>query len=225
MSAPLLLDLFCGAGGAAMGYARAGFDVIGVDIAPQPHYPFRFLQGEALEVARRILVNSPVPVAAIHASPPCQRHNKLAKGTKNSYANHPELIAPTRGLLAASGVPYVIENVVGAPLDGPVELCGEMFGLGVIRHRLFETNWALSPPAHVPHRGRCKRREHGQRYDGPYFGVYGHGGGKDGSVADWQAAMGVDWMPVRRELTEAIPPAYTAYIGRQLMTHLRAVVA
>lgn len=212
---PLLLDLFCGAGGASAGYHRAGFDVVGVDINPQPNYPYDFVQGDAMEWLRAWPAMS-LEVRAIHASPPCQRHTKLATGTQGTFGNHPDLIDETRDLLSQMHIPWVIENVIGAPLRSPITLCGEMFGLGVIRHRLFESNMPIMQPEHVPHRGRCKRREHGQRYDGPYFGVYGHGGGKDGSVADWQQAMGIDWMPVRRELAEAIPPAYTRYIGGQL---------
>ncbi|HJT92946.1 MAG TPA: DNA methylase [Mycobacterium sp.] len=222
---PLLLDLFCGAGGAAVGYHRAGFDVVGVDIAPQPHYPFRFLQADALDALRYLWhLDTPLP-QAIHASPPCQRHSAPNKGTNRAVVDgkHPDLIGPTRELLNATRLPYVIENVLTAPLRNPVRLCGEMFGLNVIRHRLFETNWPLTVPPHPKHRGRVTGWRHGVRYDGPYVAVYGTGGGK-GSLEEWQAGMGIDWMPSKREIAEAIPPAYTEHIGGQLMAHLGMVV-
>lgn len=112
------------------------------------------------------------------------------------------------------GGPYVIENVVGAKLNNPIRLCGEMFGLGVIRHRLFETNWDMTAPAHIKHRGRVRGWRHGVYYDGPYVAVYGEGGGK-GTTAEWSEAMGIDWM-TRDGLREAIPPAYTEWVGRQM---------
>ena len=144
---PRLLDLFCGAGGAAMGYHRAGFEVVGVDINPQPHYPFEFIQGDAVEVA----LDAWRLFDAIHASPPCQAYSWSAK--RWAEVERAELVAPTRSLLADIGRPYVIENVVGAPLIDPITLCGEMFGLEVIRHRLFESNqWLMSMP-HRKHRG------------------------------------------------------------------------
>jgi DNA (cytosine-5)-methyltransferase 1 len=213
MTRPLLLDLFCGAGGAATGYHQAGFDVIGVDNRPQPHYPFEFQQGDALEFAEYT-----TGFDAIHASPPCQHHTTLAKGNNNNQADHPDLIAETRRLLHASRLHYVIENVPSAPLHCPITLCGEMFGLDVIRHRLFETNTFMWQPPHLPHRGRVAGYRHGENFDGPYFAVYGDGGGK-GTLADWQQAMGIDWM-TKPELAEAIPPAYTHYIGTQLLEQM-----
>lgn len=231
MTRPLLLDLFCGAGGAAMGYHRAGFDVIGVDIRPQPNYPFTFLQGDALDVLENGEWNMPwrpgrqlSEVVAVHASPPCQHHSALAKGNNGNQHAHPELIAPTRDLLVRSGLPYVIENVLTAPLHNPVRLCGEMFGLAVIRHRLFETNWMLTVPPHPKHRGRVTGWRHGVRYDGPYVAVYGNGGGK-GSLEEWQAGMGIDWMPSKAEIAESIPPAYTEFIGAQLLATVKEPAA
>ena len=139
MTRPRLLDLFCGAGGAAMGYHRAGFDVVGVDINPQPHYPFAFHQADALEY----------PLAgfdAIHASPPCQRFSTMTQRWARS-SSRPGPDEPTRSRLRESMLPYVIENVAGAPLVGPIRLCGSSFGLPVRRHRLFEMS---SPPLLVP---------------------------------------------------------------------------
>lgn len=208
MSRPLLLDLFCGAGGAAMGYHRAGFDVVGVDIAPQPNYPFEFHQADALAFAMEFGGD----FAVRHASPPCQASTALTKGT-NKGRQYPQLIPLTRVVLAAFGGPNVIENVQGAAVRRDVTLCGEMFGLNVIRHRYFE----IAQPAHVKHRGRVAGWRHGKYFDGPYFAVYGEGGGK-GTVAEWQAAMGIDWTDVRVEIAEAIPPAYTEHVGVQLLT-------
>lgn len=214
MSKPLLLDLYCGGGGAAMGYHQAGFSVIGVDINPQPFYPFQFIQEDALEYLRGH--GSWAATAAIHASPPCQHHTALAKGNNANAGDHPELIGPTRELLRATGLPYVIENAVTSPLIDPIILCGDMFGLNVIRHRKFESNVALVAPAHKPHRGRVTGWRHGVRYDGPYVAVYGNGGGK-GSLAEWQAGMGIDWIHTKKCLKEAIPPAYTEFIGGQVL--------
>ena len=141
MSKPRLLDLFCGAGGAAMGYARAGFEVIGVDIKPQPHYPFEFILTDVLGIALAYFGG----FDAIHASPPCQAYSALRRLGKQGA--RPELIEKVRYRLAYSKVPYVIENVVGAPLIAPIRLCGSSFGLKVQRHRLFECSFAmLAPP-------------------------------------------------------------------------------
>lgn len=212
---PRLLDLFCGAGGAAMGYARAGFEVVGVDINPQPDYPFRFFQGDAFEVLDHIGDN----FQAIHASPPCQASSALTKGT-NQGREYPQLIPTTREFLDWFDVPTVIENVQGAAIRRDLTLCGEMFGLGVIRHRYFEVDgFTATAPAHKPHRGRVRGWRHGTYYNGPYVAVYGDGGGK-GSVAEWQQAMGIDWTDDRKAIAEAIPPAYTEHIGAQLYAHI-----
>jgi DNA (cytosine-5)-methyltransferase 1 len=210
---PKLLDLFSCAGGAGVGYFRAGFDVVGVDIAPQPRYPFEFHESDALE----FLAVHGHEFDAIHASPPCQGYTALAAVHGNEW---PLLIEPVREALEQTGQPYVIENVQGAPVRRDMTLCGEMFGLGVIRHRYFELGgWHGRPPVHVAHRGRVAGWRHGEYFDGPYFAVYGEGGGK-GSVAQWQTAMGIDWTDVRHEIAEAIPPAYTEFIGRQLMAEV-----
>jgi site-specific DNA-cytosine methylase len=210
-----LLDLFCGAGGAAVGYHRAGFtEIVGVDINPQPDYPFEFVQADATDVAFDWDLSQ---FDLIHASPPCQAHSALTKGT-NQGRVYLELIGETRGNLEVENdTPFVIENVAGAPIRKDVTLCGEMFGLSVIRHRYFElTGWTAGQPHHPKHRGRVSGYRHGQWFDGPYVAVYGDGGGK-GSVAEWQAAMGIDWTDNRKSIAEAIPPAYTEYLGRQFI--------
>lgn len=213
---PRLLDLFCCSGGASVGYARAGFDVIGVDLADRPRYPFEFIQGDAVEYLARIIATGQVAdYDLIHASPPCQAYCSLTKGTHRDRPNtHPELYEPIRDLLDASGVPAVIENPAARP---DVILCGESFGLGVIRHRNFELiNWFSMALPHAPHRGRVRGWRHGEYFKGPYVAAYGKGGGK-GDVAELQAAMGIDWTDVRAELVEAIPPAYTQWLGEQAL--------
>lgn len=231
MSRPLLLDLFCGAGGAASGYHRAGFDVVGVDINPQPNYPFTFIQADALEFLNQAINYTGYECArrwptigmfaAVHASPPCQASCTLIKGNQRATAdNHVDLIPRTRELLAEAGLPTVIENVQGAKVRRDLTLCGEMFGLGVIRHRYFECSFAVQQPAHIKHRGRVRGWRHGQYFDGPYVAVYGDGGGK-GSVQEWQQAMGIDWTDDRKEIAEAIPPRYAEYVGRQLIRAVR----
>ena len=216
---PRLLDLFCCAGGASVGYARAGFAVDGCDIADRPNYPFPRHHGDALTYLAHLIASGEIRrYAFVHASPPCQHGCALTVGTNASQGwgrAHVDLVAPTRELLDASGLPYVIEQPNGrAKIRKDLNLCGEMFGLGVIRHRNFEAGgWTVPQPEHVPHRGRVRGYRHGQYYDGPYVAAYGNGGGKP-TVPELQAAMGITWTDVREELTEAIPPAYSEYIGR-----------
>ncbi|GGT62469.1 DNA cytosine methyltransferase [Streptomyces lateritius] len=227
---PLLLDLFCCAGGAAMGYRCAGFDVHGVDIAPRPNYPFTFTRADALEHLAALIASGEIErYAFIHSSPPCQGKCSLTVGTNRSQGwggVHVDLVAETRVLLEASGLPYVIEQPNGkAEIRKDLTLCGEMFGLGVLRHRNFELGrWSAERPEHVPHRGRVRGWRHGEFFDGPYVAAYGNGGGKP-SVAELQAAMGITWTDVREELTEAIPPAYSQWIGRAFLTQARLGVA
>lgn len=214
---PRLLDAFCGAGGATRGYQRAGFHVTGVDIAPQPNYcGDEFHRGDAVEFIR----GHGHEFDAIHASPPCQSSSLITKGT-NRGREYPELIPPTREALLATGRPWAIENVIGAAIRRDLLLCGEMFpGLRVIRHRVFEAyGWFPMQPPHLGHRGRVAGYRHGEWFEGPYFAVYGDGGGK-GSVVEWQDAMGIDWTDVREEIAEAIPPAYTEFIGGFLLAAL-----
>jgi len=222
---PRLLDLFCGAGGAATGYHRAGFDIVGVDIRPQPNYPFEFVQDDALEYLHWLIAGSGGPywlrdLDAIHASPPCQRWSTKTANPER----HPDLITPLRPMLeliGSEGIPWVIENVAGAPLRNPVKLCGSSFGLGVKRHRYFESNTPLmvSPCAHGQQPLRYRVYDHGHWYLSRTVQVFGTGGGK--GREHWQDAMGIDWTNDTDELREAIPPAYTELIGHQLLQHLR----
>jgi len=210
-----ILDLFSCAGGAAVGYSQAGFDVVGVDIAPQPNYPF---EHHVMDWEAALDTLDLTEFDAIHAAPPCQGYTALKAVHGNEW---PLLIEPVRSRLDAIGLPYVIENVQGSPLRRDLTLCGEMFGLKVIRHRYFELGgWTAIQPEHLRHRGRVAGWRHGQFFEGPYFAVYGLGGGK-GTVAQWQDAMGIDWTNDRHELAEATPPAYTKYIGGLLRARTR----
>lgn len=208
---PRLLDLFCGAGGAGRGYQQAGFHVTGVDLHPQPRYAGDvFIQGDALEY----LAAHGHEYDAIHASPPCQSYSVTRTLHTNTY---PDLVAPVRQLLKATGKPYAIENVPGAPLHNALTLCGTMFGLRVIRHRLFETNPPIYfPPALCNHVHKTAKRGEYDRGQHGYITVAGH----NFNVPFARLAMGIDWM-TRDELAESIPPAYTEWIGKQLMTALK----
>jgi DNA (cytosine-5)-methyltransferase 1 len=221
---PRLLDLFCGAGGAGMGYHRAGFDVVGVDINPQPRYPFEFHQADAM--------TWPLDgYDAIHASPPCQAYTSM-RNAPNTKRGHPDLVAPIRQRLTAAGVPWVIENVPGSPIDvrppdlfgypGAIMLCGSMFGLGtdiyqLRRHRWFEASCLLDQPSCQHDRpvlgvygghARDRRRT---------IGLYGNFQGREKcGIADARAVMGINWM-TSAEISQAIPPAYTEFIGHALL--------
>jgi DNA (cytosine-5)-methyltransferase 1 len=212
---PKLLDLFCCAGGAGMGYHRAGFDVTGVDINPQPNYPFTFHQGDALTY----LADHWREFDAIHASPPCQSYLNLGavNRTLGRDYDHPDLVAATRGALAATGLPYVIENVEGAPLRSPARVCGTGLNLPLRRHRLFESNVMLFGIACAHQRYTEPRYWTGWRPDGQHrlstvVQVYGNAGGRE----HWPAAMGIDWM-TPDEMCEAVPPAFTEFVGQQLL--------
>ncbi|MDP9225113.1 MAG: DNA cytosine methyltransferase [Actinomycetota bacterium] len=216
---PRLLDLFCCAGGASVGYDRAGFEVVGVDLSPQPNYPFEFIEADALKLDREFLAS----FDAVHASPPCQSYSDLAKRNRNAHM-WPRLVEPVRKVLRRLAVPYIIENVEGAPLLNPVVLCGTMFpNLRVIRHRLFESNIPLEVLAHGPHPlvfTHDKRKAHYGKLDQDLSFVQVTGGGNC-TIANAKDAMGIDWM-TKNELNEAIPPAYTEYLGIQVMDRLRA---
>lgn len=220
MTRPRLLDLFCGAGGAAMGYHRAGFDIVGVDIKPQPNYPFEFHQADALDVLPHVGALT-WEFDAIHASPPCQQFTAYRRKGLGVGDGYPNLIPAVREQLRASGVPYVIENVPGSPLQNHVQFCGSSFGLDVRRHRWFESNLELRgslcnhhwqtprfPPATNRTNLRCTVEIGAWRIP----------------LEVQRRAMGIDWMALR-ELSEAIPPAYTEHIGRQLLAHLALGVA
>lgn len=219
-----MLDMFCASGGAAVGYHRAGWRVVGIDKEPQPDYPFEFHQGDALILGAEMLGDGGFDAA--HASPPCPGEGTLSKGTMPSLADkHPRLIEPTRELLEAFGLPYVIENVVGSSVRGDVVLCGEMFGLGVLMHRKFELgNWSALQPFHKPHRGYVRGWRHGVWRDGPYVAAYGQGGGK-ASVPEMRQAKGIDWTSNHLSLRDAIPPAYTHYLGDLLAARLARAAA
>jgi DNA (cytosine-5)-methyltransferase 1 len=215
MNRPRLLDAFCGAGGSSRGYQLAGFHVTGVDNRPQPRFAGdEFVLGDALEY----LAVHGREYDAVHASPPCQAYS--VANNIHGREDHPDLIEPTRAALQATGLPYVIENVPGAPLLAPMMLCGLSFGLNVRRHRLFESNVFMLAPPCGDHRG-------------DWLLVFGHtvltrgrvvgkakGGGnriqrQHVGTDRGRRAMGIEWMN-RDELSEAIPPAYTQFIGEQL---------
>jgi DNA (cytosine-5)-methyltransferase 1 len=223
---PRLLDLFCGAGGAAEGYRRAGFEVVGVDIEPQPRYPFEFHRADAMPLLTFLPEGGYIPgsdwyledFAAIHASPPCQKFTAYRRRGDGVGDGYPDLIAPVRERLERSGLPWVMENVARSPVRPHVLLCGSSFGLDVQRHRWFETTVPMmSPPcahglqkprfAHATNRTNLRRTVE--------IGVWRI------PLAIQQAAMGIDWMTLD-ELTEAIPPAYTEYIGGELMEAIAA---
>lgn len=205
-----LLDLFCGAGGCSMGYHRAGFELVGVDIKPQKHYPFEFHCSDAFV----FLEKHGHEFDVIHASPPCQAYSQSTMGTGREY---PDLLPETRVRLIKTGKPWIIENVPGAPMDAHYEICGCQVGLPLRRKRYFETSFngfSMSAP--------CK-------HDGPVMSVVGHGTpswvrekfGYNPTIHDYRKAMGIDWMN-RGELSQAIPPAYTFWIGQRLLEVLHA---
>ena len=209
---PKLLDLCSGAGGAGAGYHRAGFDVIGVDVVPQPRYPFPFIEAGAIEVLDRLLAGGDVAgyqlgdLAGIDSSPPCQAWSQATLSQRRAGKVYPDLLTPLRPLLEASGLPYVIENVPGAPLRPDFKLCGCMFGLEIPavgqlrRERWFETSWHEFG-FQMPH-----------RHWGPAISIAGHGTpqwmrARTGHIGatTWRQVMDVSWT-TRQELTEAVPP-------------------
>ena len=197
MSRPRLLDLFCGAGGASVGYHQAGFEVVGVDIAPQPHYPFEFHQADALTFPLE-------GFDALHASPPCERYANVT-AWRGALTVHPDLLPPTRARLQAiAAVPWVIENVPEAPIRADYLLCGSMFGLNVKRHRAFETSWG--GPTELQHPCGSHHRLL------PFMHK---------NERAWADAAGLTWMN-KTEARDAIPPAYACFIGEQLLAHLGA---
>jgi DNA (cytosine-5)-methyltransferase 1 len=209
-----IADLYCGGGGAAMGYARAGLEVVGFDINKQPHYPFEFVQADVLELGPEYLRQ----FDAVHASPPCQFYTGKTPtwGRKRvHWEDHPQLIEPTREMLKAAEVDYVLENVKGAPVRNDIMLCGTMFGLRIIKHRYFECSFPVFDL--MP---QC---DHGD--------VYNPWAGKGRTADKLREAQGTPWLPMHGgasrkagytgDLNNAIPPAYTEWLGRKLIAHLR----
>lgn len=211
---PKLLDLFCGAGGASAGYYRAGYEVTGVDILPHKDYPFDFIQADALAVVRDIKYLDQFEV--VHASPPCPHYSTITF----DKLKHPDLIPEVRAFLVDWGGDYVIENVENSPLNSPLLLCGSMFGLRTRRHRLFESS-AWLPSLDCKHReqvsptvgvyGSHPDRKAHQRTNGKSRGV------KACSTEEAQSVLGIDWMNNWDDLADAIPPAYTRWIGKNLL--------
>lgn len=222
---PRVLDLYTGVGGAYVGYQRAGFDVVGVDIDPQPDHPSPagFRQTDVLDLDPADLRLFDL----VHASSPCQYDAAITRGTNQRLRpTYPNLYGPTRELLESAGVPYVIETTSIPRERVSVTLCGEMFGLRVLRHRKFEFGgWTTDRPVHVRHRGLVLGMRHGKLVTpdngGYYVAVYGEGGYK-GTVPEWQDAMGIHWTDVRRSIAEAIPPAYTEWVGRRFLDWLKS---
>lgn len=208
---PRLLDLCCKAGGASVGYARAGFEVVGVDLEPQPNYPFEFYQADALAFDLE-------GFDVVHVSPPCQGYSSATACVLGAKEKHPLLIATFRNRLQASGLFYVIENVERARQDmhEPILLCGEMFGLRAYRHRLFESNVALLAPPHHAHILRAAKMGRLPK-SGEYWSVAGHIPRADRAQRE---AMGIDWMRTQDEVSNAIPPVFTEWIGLQLIQAL-----
>lgn len=203
------LDLFCCAGGAAVGLHRAGYQVVGVDIDPQPRYPFPFIQADVMLIDFRRF-------DLVWASPPCQQFCRLR--TREDLSGYPDLIAPVRAKLIASGVPYVIENVPEAPIRQDLMLCANMFGLRSYRHRHFECSFPIEQPAHPEHKVRVNRRGENRREhwaNGGFLTI-------TGDIGTYHATetMGIDWMS-GAELCEAIPPAFSEYIGRAALAASR----
>ena len=203
---PKLLDLYCGAGGASVGYARAGFDIVGVDIKPQPRYPFEFYQADALEF-------DVYGFDAYHASPPCQEYSRTK--SLHKHLSYPDHLAKIRKILLSTGKPWVIENVVGAPFEHWIMLCGAMFDLRTYRHRRFETSFLMMQPEHPKHTEKVLNGGYNPDWEG-YFCVTGGG---NAPVEVMKKAIGIDWM-TRSEFTQAIPPTYTEYIGKYLMQQM-----
>lgn len=217
MRRPVILDLFCGAGGAAMGYSRAGFDVVGVDINPQPRYPFEFHQGNAMNAVVYMLAPYLKRFDAIHASPPCQRYSRMSNCKPGLSDTYPDLVDPIRQLLIESGIPWIIENVPDSPVRPDYELCGCMFGMKSRRPRWFETSWGnfgLNLPHHHERPAFNPQNQRGRELIRQQFG-------KGDPDRMWREDVGVEWMN-RAEGREAIPPAFTEFIGRQLMDYLTA---
>jgi DNA (cytosine-5)-methyltransferase 1 len=217
-----LLDLFCGAGGAAVGYHRAGFDtIVGVDIEPQPHYPFEFVQADALTYCAA----HGAEFDAVHASPPCQAYTGMRNITLARFGHvtteHPDMIAETRRVLEQTGKSWVIENVKNSPLRTQVILCGVSFGLQTARHRYFESSVLLLALPCAHYSAKYTIGVYGSRPDGRRVSYRHHRLGRIAKgIEEGRDVMGIDWMDWG-ELTQAVPPAYTEFIGAQLLAVVR----
>jgi len=225
VSRPKILDLFCGAGGAGMGYNVAGFEVVGVDLNPQPDYPFEFIQADAITTLEDEAFMSEFD--AIHASPPCQPYS-TGVSSRSSKWNHtkgkdePALIDTVHGLLVESGLPWVIENVMGARDHMPEPwfvLCGSMFDRPIPRHRVFATNFGASVLEHPNCRGLAKRSSEELGWEYRDMSVTGKGRRK-GTSERWSYLLGIYWPVSQHGLAEAIPPAYSQHIGTQVLAHI-----
>jgi len=205
-----LLDLYCGGGGASYGYELAGWEVVGVDIMPQPKYRGQFIQADAIEYVREHYRE----FNAVHASPPCQAYSMASMQFRKAGKKYPDSIAGTRQELIKTGLPYIIESVPGSPLVDPVELCGAMFGMRTYRHRLFESNIELKVPFHPEHIARNAKMGRPPK-DDEFIQYMGHFSG----VRLVQQMTGLTWLG-QKELAQSIPPQYTEYIGRQLLSNL-----
>ena len=215
------LDLFCCSGGASMGLHQAGFEVVGVDIAPRPRYPFEFHQADALTFPLH-------GFDFIWASPPCQGYSshvtsRSSRWTPTKGKDEPRLIDAIRERLVASGALWTIENVAGArqALRSPFQLCGAMFGLPIARHRWFEANFLMMTPAHAPCRGIANRFAAQRGWEARDMRVAGKGR-RAGTSDRWAEIMGIDWPMTQSEMSEAIPPAYGEFIGRAAIRHIEA---
>lgn len=209
-----VLDLCCCSGGASAGYAAAGFTVTGVDIIDRPRYPYRFIKADAIAY----VAEHGHKYTLIHASWPCQYGAAITKGTNQHLRDqYADLLPAGREAMLTAGRPFVIENPEARP---DIVLCGTMFGLPIFRYRRFEIH-GFTPMGipHTKHQGRVRGHRHGVKYAGDYIAIYGKGGGK-ATVSEAQAALGIDWTDVHEELTEAIPPAYTQFLGEQAAMQL-----
>lgn len=205
-----LLDLYCCAGGASYGYQKAGFDVVGVDLYPQPKYRGEFVQSDAIS----FLLANWKSFDAVHASPPCQAYSKASSQFRDAGKVYPDLVSTTRDALVSTGLPYIIENVPGSPLLSPVVLCGSMFGIETYRHRLFESNITLQVPDHPKHINKNAKMGRMPK-DGEFIQYVGNFPG----INKVREMTGLYWLG-QKEMAQSIPPQYTEYLGKQLIAYL-----
>lgn len=217
-----LLDLFCCCGGISKGFHDAGWECVGVDITDNHQYPYEFIQSDVFGLIAKGL-DFFKQFDLIHASPPCQAYSFASQGNRNKGHEYPDLVGMTRDLLldiySRTRIPFMIENVIGAPVRKDLVLCGEMFGLRVIRHRVFELNgFTVMQPPHIKHKLPITHKRIEQKWSRSYYAtVAGHGGGSYSfKLKDWQDAMGIDWVDKKEHLTQMIPPKYSEYIAKSI---------